>query len=206
MAFLLPYLFGLGTGILMSVQLGVIFFMLIQVSIRHHPKKGWTIAAGVVTGDLFLVLLAILFTDFITTFLHHHQKETSLVAAAVFLTMGVFALLKKPHDPNAQVNEKWTTHARDFYLKPLLINLANPANAVLWLGIYSVKPAVDYSLAHKLVFAFGAICAIYFTEVGVAYSASALKKYITTKILKIIDVTIGVVLIGLSVKLLVGVL
>jgi threonine/homoserine/homoserine lactone efflux protein len=50
-----PALFGLLTGFMMSILLGVVFFLLIQAGIQYGTKKGVIIAAGVVAGDLIFL-------------------------------------------------------------------------------------------------------------------------------------------------------
>lgn len=185
----------------MSVLLGAIFFMLIQVGVKNGASKGWSIAAGVITGDIIFVILAISFTSYISDFLKAHEGKASVVGATVFLLMGVATFLKKrePIEEEAQISR--SKHARDFYIKPFVINLLNPANAAWWLGLYSIPPAVDYQFAQKIAFAFGAVATVFFTEVGVAYTAAALKRFISPVILKRIDMVVGLVLILVALRM-----
>ena len=44
--------YGLTTGFVMSVSLGVVFFMLIQAGLIGGIRKGLPIALGVILGDL----------------------------------------------------------------------------------------------------------------------------------------------------------
>jgi threonine/homoserine/homoserine lactone efflux protein len=185
----------------MSVLLGVIFFLLIQTGIKHHPKKAFTIAAGVITGDIIFIVFAILFTEFIADFLKIHERKASLLGGIVFLIMGLTTFLQSRKNFDDKLDISWSKNARAFYLKPFIINLLNPANAAWWLGLYSIPPAIYYHLNQKIIFALGAVITVYFTEVGVAYAASGLKKYITEKILKRIDWIVAIALIFLAIKL-----
>ena len=185
----------------MSVLLGVIFFMLIQASLNHGPQKGWVIASGVISGDILFVILAIGFTRYIQEFLTAYEPYVNLVGGLVLLVIGISNIRKKRGNPDLGDAAKEVHSTRDFYFKPFLINLLNPANAMWWLGLYSVRPAVYYDLTQKIIFASGAIGAVFFTEVAIAYAASGLRRYITAERLQRVDVTVGLVLMGFGVWL-----
>jgi L-lysine exporter family protein LysE/ArgO len=199
--FLGPFIYGIGTGFLMSVLLGVIFFMLIQVGIKHDWKKGFTIASGVITGDILFVALAIGFTGYIRYFLREHESAISIFGGSVMLVMGVVTFAQSRGNMDISENTSTLRSARDFYLKPFVINLVNPANAAWWLGLYSMPPALNYETDQKIVFAAGAVATVFFTEVGVAAAASKLKKYITVRILKRIDAVVGTALLLVGLRL-----
>lgn len=196
-----PFFYGIGTGFLMSVLLGVIFFMLIQAGLKYHWKKGFNIAAGVITGDILFVILAISFTGAIASFLAKNENTIATVGGAVLLVMGMAAMLKKREIPPGDVKISSLKNAHDFYFKPLLINLVNPANAAWWLGLYSMPPALHYATDQKIIFAAGAICTVFFTEVGVAATASRLKKYITPSTIRKVDKGVGLLLIAVGLRL-----
>lgn len=196
-----PFFYGIGTGFLMSVLLGVIFFMLIQAGLKYHWKKGFNIAAGVITGDIIYVILAISFTGAIAAFLAKNEHTIAIVGGVILLIMGVAAILKKRQIPGTDEKISSLKNARDFYFKPLLINLVNPANAAWWLGLYSMPPALHYATDQKIIFAAGAICTVFFTEVGVAATASKLKKYITPATIHKVDVGVGILLMAVGVRL-----
>ncbi len=200
MSLLGPLFYGIGTGFLMSVLLGVIFFMLIQVGLKHGWKHGITIAFGVITGDILFVVLAIGFTAYISAFLKTQEHTASIIGGLVLLVMGLSTIFKK-RNLTQETELSGMRKARDFYLKPFIINLLNPANAAWWLGLYSMPPAVNYNLQQKIVFAFGAVLTVFFTEVGIAATASRLKSYITPKILKNVDYAAGLVLLAFGIKL-----
>lgn len=201
MYWLYPFGYGILTGFLMSVLLGVIFFMLIQAGVKHGCKKGITIAAGVVTGDIIFVALAIGFTGYVSEFLKQHDDKVSLVGGCVLLIMGIAALFQKRELEQMAKPKSPGKNARDYFVKPFFINLLNPANAAWWLGLYSIPPALNFAFDQKIVFAAGAVSTVFFTEVGVAAAASRLKKYIKPRTLKIVDTAVGVALIAVAARL-----
>ncbi|MBL7811965.1 MAG: LysE family transporter [Bacteroidetes bacterium] len=199
MSWLAPLGYGILTGFLMSVLLGVIFFMLIQTGVKHGYKKGITIASGVIAGDIVFVILAIGFTGYISRFLAQHSDKVSITGGIVLLIMGVFTYLQERKLNQTDKPLKGMKHTRDFFIKPFFINLLNPANAAWWLGLYSIPPALNYTTPHKIVFAIGAVGTVFFTEIGIAVAADKLKKFIKPVILKRVDsvVAAALILVGL---------
>jgi threonine/homoserine/homoserine lactone efflux protein len=185
----------------MSVLLGVIFFMLIQVGIKHDWKKGFTIAAGVISGDILFIIFAIGFTGIIQQFLANNGSAISIGGGLVLLIMATTTFIQGRGNIGISENPSGLKHARDFYLKPFVINILNPANAAWWLGLYSIPPALDYSLTQKIIFAIGAVSTIFFTEVGVAFGASKLKNLLTKKLLKRVDYVVGTALLFFGFRL-----
>ena len=72
-----PLLYGIGTGFMMSVMLGAIFFMLIQTGVKHGYKKAFIIASGVIVCDILFVILAISFTGLIRDFLKAERSTNT---------------------------------------------------------------------------------------------------------------------------------
>ena len=183
----------------MSILLGAIFFMLIQAGLQHGYKKAYIIASGVITGDIIFITITISFTAFISLFLKEHKTAIFLVGGILITLMGIIALFKKPTEIEKQ--SSGFGNAKDYYIKPFLVNFLNPGNAAWWLGLYSLPPASDYLLNQKIAFACGAVLTVFFTEIGVAYGASKLKKYMSTKILKRVDIFAGIFFILLGMRL-----
>lgn len=202
MAWLAPALYGLAAGFMMSILLGVVFFMLIQAGIQHGIKKGVIIASGVIAGDLIFLSLAISFTAAISDFLQKYQQSISWVGGLLLLAMGGWTWFKKRRDGQEHKEVKGLHSARDFFVKPFVINILNPANAAWWLGLYSLPPASAYVIDQKIVFGAFAILAIFSTEVGIAAGASLLKKYIKEKWLKKVDKLVATVMFIMGLNLL----
>lgn len=197
-----PALCGLLAGFLMSILLGVVFFLLIQAGIQHGIKKGVIIASGVIAGDLIFLTLAISFTAAISDFLQKYQQSVYWLGGLLLLAMGSWTWLKKRRDVGENNEVKGLKSARDFFVKPFLINLLNPANAAWWLGLYSFPPASEFVISQKFVFGAFAIMAIFGTEIGIAAGASLLKNYIKEKWLKKVDKLVAIVMFIMGLNLL----
>lgn len=200
MEYFLPFAYGIGTGFLMSVLLGVIFFMLIQTGLKHDYKKAYLIAAGVVTGDILFIFLAIKFTENIKDFLLKYENYVGLIGGLLLIGLGLYNILKKNHEIN-EIPQSGMKNARDFFLKPFLFNLLNPANAAWWLGLYGTSPTISYALSQKIIFGLGAVGTVFWTEIGVAYFAGRLKKYTGPSSLKKLDVGVGILFVLIGIRL-----
>ncbi len=198
-----PLFYGMLAGFMMSILLGVIFFMLIQAGIQHGTRKGVIIASGVISGDIIFVSLAIGFTSGISLFLKQHEQSIAFIGGSLLLLMGVSMWFKKRKTTQTP-DVTGLKSARDFFVKPFIINLLNPANAAWWLGLYSMPPAASYETAQKITFAAGAITTVFATEVGVAAGASKLKKYIRENWLKKVDKVVGLVMFLIGIKLIIN--
>ena len=186
---------------MMSILLGVVFFMLIQTGLQHGTRKGIIIASGVISGDIIFLVFAIGFTAAIQDFLARYQHIVSLLGGLLLLTMGILMWIKKRDRPIENQELSGLRSARDFFVKPFIINILNPANAFWWLGLYSIPPASDYEMSQKVVFGASAVLAVFTTEVGVAAGASSLKKYIKEKWLKKVDKMVAIVLFLMGLNL-----
>lgn len=182
-------------------MLGAIFFMLIQTGVKYGYKKGFIIASGVITCDLIFVILAISFTGYISEFLKVHASKAAFIGGIVLLIMGIATFFQSRDNLEEKQNISFGKSARDFFLKPFLINFSHPANAAWWLGLYSVPPALNYQLNQKIIFAAAALSTVFFTEVGIAYTASRLKQYLKPRILKGLDVFVALSLILVALRL-----
>lgn len=197
-----PLIYGVGTGFMMSVMLGAIFFMLIQTGVKHGYKKAFIIASGVIVCDLLFVILAISFTGYIKAFLKVHETNAALVGGIVLLIMGIATFFQSRENMTAKETISFGKNTVQFFVKPFLINFSHPANAAWWLGLYSVPPAINYTMNQKLVFGAAALVTVFMTEIAIAYTATKLKKYINPKVLKRIDIFVAVSLIIVSLRLL----
>lgn len=202
LSWLSPLLNGIFFGFLMSVLLGAIFFMLIQAGLRYNYKKGIIIALGVICGDAIFIFLSIYFTDHISVFIDENKSKINIIAGIVFILLGIFTILKNRNENVGleKENDLNVNDARDFFLKPFIINIFNPANALWWLGLFSTV-GQTYKISEKLVFSFGALASIFTTEVGIAYSANKLRKYVNKRIMKMVDVIAGLILILSGLKM-----
>ncbi len=88
------FFYGLGTGMIMSIMLGTVFFALIQNSIDNGFKSGMFISLGVILSDVILISI----TYFNATLIPEGGTTEQIVrvCGAIFLLIyGISNLLNK---------------------------------------------------------------------------------------------------------------
>jgi threonine/homoserine/homoserine lactone efflux protein len=188
-------IYGLGAGLLMSILLGAIFFLLINQSLKNGYKSAFPIALGVITIDAIFVILAILFTSQITSFLESYSSHINGIGGLVLIGFGIVQFVQE------YKKEKNTIEKGSLYMTALSINLTNPANAAWWLSLYSIAPMSTYTLDSKVIFGVGAILGIFFTEVAIAYAAHFLKTFLSIAMIERVNKVVGIAFIFLGLRL-----
>lgn len=189
-------LYGISTGIVMSLMLGTVFFALLQNSIDNGFKSGMLISAGVILSDIILISIAVFNANLIP-----RGGTTEMI---VRICGGVFLLYYGLNNifRNQRVAYPPTRRGRIlvFISRGFLLNILNPGNFIGWLAVsVHLTQVVHYSVEQTVLFYIGALSAIFGTELLISFSASRLKRWITDRLLMTIDRVVGVLFLGFSV-------
>jgi L-lysine exporter family protein LysE/ArgO len=193
-------LYGLGTGMALSLTLGTVFFVLIQNSIDNGYKGGIVIALGVITSDAILITLSIFGTQLLPL-VHHAETIVSLVGGVLLLAMGLNSLFKK----KLRISYPRTKFGNlvYFFSKGFVLNMLNPANFFSWVAITAyLNASLAYSTAQIAVFFVGCLLAIFLTEIVISVFAYRLKQYFTPQVLLYINRISGSVFVFFGLRLL----
>lgn len=166
---------GLLLGIFIAMSVGPTLFAIIQYSMHHTYKAGVVFILGVSLSDIIYVTLANIATNFLT-FLENHQDTIGYAGAILFMSIGLWGLLKK-YKPKKPVRKGEKSQiSKGTYLKifgsGFLMNALNPAVLILWMGA-AIKVS-DYYMAERVVF-FG-VC------LGIVLGADITKVLLADKI------------------------
>lgn len=193
------FFYGFGTGIVLSSMLGTVFFSLIQTSLDHGVRTTMFISIGVIISDIILILLtyfnAGLLPENSTT-----EMVVRIVGACILAVMGVSNLYRKTKMifPVMAANNKWLLAAKGFSL-----NFFNPGNFISWLAVSALMASVlHYTYSERLAYYVGALTAIFLAEVGIAYGAWFLRRFISDRFLHVLNMVLGVVFCAFAVVLL----
>ncbi|MCU0437634.1 MAG: LysE family translocator [Raineya sp.] len=192
-------IYGFGTGIVLSLMLGTVFFALIQNSVDYGYKSGVLISLGVVFSDILFISGALLGTSFLPT-IPNLSFYTSLVGGGLLIVLGAISILKK--DPKIAYPKTKFGNIVYYFTTGFLLNVLNPVNFFFWVAIATKLTGENYTQIEKILFFVGCLLAIFSTEVGIAFSASKLRKLFTAKVLRSINVVSGIVFVGFGIKLL----
>ena len=199
---LAPLIFGLGTGFVMSISLGAVFFLLIQAGLAGGWRKGLPLALGVIAGDMIYVTLALHFSEAITESLVLYRSTIALCGALVFWILAVIHIFHHQKAKSKGVDER-LMQMKDWqlWLKSFAINVLNPVNIAWWLSLYSLPPAADFTYSGKWLFGIATLATVLCTELGVAWGAGKIKNYLTEARIRQIDLFLAVLFFGMGVYL-----
>jgi threonine/homoserine/homoserine lactone efflux protein len=191
--------YGFGTGIVLSLMLGTVFFALIQNSVDYGYKSGVLIASGVIFSDILFISGALLGTSYLPN-IPNLSFYTSLVGGGLLIVLGFISILKK--DPKIAYPKTKLGNIVYYFTTGFLLNVLNPVNFFFWVAIATKLTSENYTQTEKILFFVGCLLAIFSTEVGISFSASKLRKLFTAKVLRGINVVSGIVFVGFGIKLL----
>src|SRR5574343_151759 len=194
---------GLASGFVLSIMLGTVFFALIRNSISFGYTTGVWIALGVILCDIMFITMALLSQPF-AVFLSKYKKEISIGGGVVLMVMGLLMFFKSA--PQIQEGKIFNQGSNWYYIgSGFLLNVVNPVNFFSWLGISSfLTIKYQYGINDKILFFTASLLSIFLAEVGIAFFASKLRKWISPLALKRINQVSGLVFVLVGLKLVFG--
>jgi threonine/homoserine/homoserine lactone efflux protein len=214
----MDYIFqAIGIGFILSIMIGPVFFVLLEISITKGFKAALIFDLGVLLSDLFYIVISMFFayqlrglSDF------KNNLALSILGGSLFFVYGVYNLFFKkiklvPITLDKELlddhhNSKSST-ARDntmLVVKGFTLNLLNPGVVIYWLAIiakgFDLVSKYESDL-HIMVFLFVILITYFGIDSLKAYVANKLKPLVTTGLLKGLNWLIGIVFMGTGVFL-----
>ncbi len=184
--------------ILLAFSFGPAFFALINTSIKYGAKEGSLLATGVILSDLLICILVIYLISLgAESFIQDEKTQhfMGLLAGIILLVFGAF-YFKKPVTVSEDSIEIQSPSAISLLLKGFFLNILNPAVWLLWLGnVTAVSKTLNYSVLKMFLYFAITLGIVWATELLKAHLAGKIKKYLTPKIMRLINITTGVLLI-----------
>lgn len=215
----MEYVFqAIGIGFLLSIMIGPVFFVLLEISITKGFKSALIFDLGVLLSDLFYIVISLFFAYQLKGLGDvKNNLALSILGGSLFMAFGVYNLFFKkvrlaPIDldqelidlPEQQVKPKRKKDNTMLVLKGFTLNLLNPGVVIYWLAIiakgfdlvakYESDIHISIYLSIILITFFGIDCLK-------AYVANKLKPLVTVNLLKALNLLIGVVFSGTGVFL-----
>ena len=215
----MEYVFqAIGIGFLLSIMIGPVFFVLLEISITKGFKSALIFDLGVLLSDLFYIVISLFFAYQLKGLGDvRNNLALSILGGSLFIAFGVYHLFFKkvrlaPIDlnhelidvPEQQVKPNRKKVNTMLVLKGFTLNLLNPGVVIYWLAIvakgfdlvakYESDIHISIYLAIILITFFGIDCLK-------AYVANKLKPLVTVNLLKALNLLIGVVFSGTGVFL-----
>ena len=129
-----------------------------------------------------------------------HHQIMSWIGGILFIGFGIFNFFQKIKVKEIDDNKK-TVHAH-FVLKGFLLNLLNPAVLFFWLGVVGlVSVKENYTRTDDAIFFGSTLLTIFSTDILKSYVAHRIKNLLRPKIMIWINRSIGVILVGFGVRM-----
>lgn len=205
-----PVLQGILVGLTFAVLLGPAFFALIQTSIQRSFKTGVFLALGIFLSDLLALVLSYYGA---TTLLGSDPRENiyfSIIGGIILIIFGTYTFMKKGEIIRPEEQKEIHIKAPGpviYIIKGFLLNAANPGMWFIWITtVVSTTSKFGVNSKSNYLFLAAALGTILFTDVLKCYISGQLKKFITAKILTIMNRIVGIVLVGFGTYLIINVL
>lgn len=194
---------GVASGLLLAVLVGPVFFTLIQTSIERGFKSGVYVAIGISLSDALCIVLAYLGISLINS--PGFRIYLSYFGGAILLAFGIYYLFVKSRKPviynleHIEERSPWKLMAKGF-----VINGFNPMVLFFWIGTMGVATALGYTSLGMVAVFFGSIVAtVFITDVIKAKLSDRLRVLLTPRIMKIMNLLVGIVMFGFGLKLII---
>ncbi|HCM75238.1 MAG TPA: homoserine transporter [Cytophagales bacterium] len=194
---------GVKFGLILALLIGPVFFTIIQTSVEKGFWNGTLVAIGVSLSDIFYVAICYLG---MATVLEDpaFRMYLAYTGGAILILFGFYHLLIKSrrgiHTEVSVASEKGFFR---YILKGFVINGLSPMVPIFWIGAISIASLdLGYSSGFTLfLFLASLLSTVLITDVVKAYLADKLRSMVTSRFLTIMNVTLGLLLIGFGGRL-----
>jgi len=200
-----PLFEGIIIGLTMAVMLGPALFALLQTSIHRGTKAGVILAFGIVLSDFFIVVCSYLGA---AQLLNQGKKSlvVGLIGGTILIIYGIVTFTKKVQisDSNNLLEQRREPGPWTYLIKGFFLNFANP---FVWFFWFTVMMGISgtYGSEFSAVGALfsGVLLTIFSTDVLKVFIAGSIKKYLTIKLLNLVNYAVGILLIVFGIILIV---
>ncbi|CAN5586646.1 LysE family transporter [soil metagenome] len=194
---------ALQLGVVLTFLVGPVFFTIIQTSIERGFWRGVLVAFGVSVSDILYVAicyfgLAQMMAD------SNLRVYLAYGGGVILIAFGLYHLLIKSRAKLAAVSNSVTERRQYRYvIKGFLINGMTPMVLFFWIGTVSLATInYGYSKPGEFALFFGVLLGtVLSTDILKAYLADKLRRLLTQRSLKIMNIVLGIALIFFGARL-----
>lgn len=186
-------------GLSLSAPIGPINAAQLDRGIRGGFLPAWLVGLGAVVGDIVYLILVYFG---VVHFLNTSFMKTFLWAFGFFVLIyiGIESLITAR---NIKLSETRNSEAMSkSFFAGLLMSLSNPMSILFWLGIYGsvlAQTAMDHTTAELILYSGAIISGLLIWDVTMAGFASAFRRFLTVRALKLVSVLSGLSLIAFGI-------
>lgn len=194
---------GVVTGLILSVMVGPVFFVLLETSIRRGVRAALAMDLGVFLSDIFYILIALFFYNEVEALSSGKDNYTiKLVGGIILIIFGVVNFFKKVNMKKGEgIDVVSNTNAKDYVflvIKGFLLNLANPLVVFYWFAVISSGAGDASADSNWQIILFLSIILITFFGIDILkiFGAKRLRPLVTKKLLIGLNRLIGIVFVA----------
>jgi len=197
---------GVATGLLLSIMIGPVFFVLLETSIRKGVKAALAIDFGVFISDVVYILIAFLFFQQVSDLAEGKDNALlRLIGGTLFIGYGAFTFFKKVKQSQGTKEFESVTSVGGYAvlaLKGFLLNMMNPLVIFYWFSVMTLGAeegeSRDVSMVLYLTYILITFFAIDFLKI---LGAKRLRSLVTERLMLGLNRMVGIVFVGFGVVL-----
>ncbi|HSI75463.1 MAG TPA: LysE family transporter [Lunatimonas sp.] len=193
---------GIGTGIILSLIIGPVFFALIQHSMAYGFRQAVVMAAGILVSDAIYVV--------VSNYGFHWLSASSFFKSALGLAGGLILIafgivsfrnvsIQRPNSGGILVR---SFSKRKGFLKGLSLNGINPFVLLFWISVAGlVNVRRDLTAYDKWIYYVGVLVTVFSIDILKAFVAKYLSRHVTPGLMRKLNRLVGTVLIVFGFRL-----
>lgn len=197
---------GVATGLLLSIMIGPVFFVLLETSIRKGVKAALAVDFGVFISDIVYILIAFLFFQQVSDLAEGKDNALlRLIGGALFLGYGTYTIFKKVKKSEGTLEFESVTSVGGYVvlaLKGFLLNMMNPLVVFYWFSVMTLGAEEGESRDTSMILYLTYILITFFSvDFLKIVGAKRLRKLVTPRLMTGLNRMVGIVFIGFGVVL-----
>ena len=188
-----------GLALVLIFMIGPVFFSLVQTGIESGFSSGAVMAVGVAIADATYIIISYFG---LANYLAPYSDYMGPVGGTVFIIFGLYSILKTRTRISYSNEDQKKSGLVKFLAKGFLINAASPFVIVFWLATVSAITAQYSSEADIFLFFGSAVLFVFIGDLIKVGLANRLKRLVTVRFIRIMNFIVGLILIGVGIRLL----
>lgn len=198
---------GLTLGFLLSIAVGPVLFSVIKHSINVGHKGGMAFVIGVSASDCMLAFVSNAFSALFET-ISEHKQIIGITGSLFLMVIGIYFLFFKKIKINDQGKAAAIVFRKRDYLKlflsGFLMNTLNPGVILFWLTASTTF--INHTLQERIILFLVCLLFVLAADVAKVMLAGKIRNRLTPHNIHLLNRINGIILIGFSVALIVGLL
>jgi threonine/homoserine/homoserine lactone efflux protein len=194
---------GIKFGVVLAFLVGPVFFTLLQTSVERGFRTGLIMALGISLSDVLYVTICYLgIAQFISDPKFHVQM--AYLGGGILILFGLYYLVIKAwRSSNYSAVATEEKRSYRYFFKGFIINGLSPTVPLFWIGTISLASLdMGYSTDAEILMFFGSLLVtVLLTDIAKAYLAGKLRSFINVRVLRVINIVLGVGLLAFGIRL-----